>query len=372
MAAGEDGDTISDFTLGTDKLILTVTATGGMDLSSQTVTAGAYDLEGNGDFDVTLTGSTATDLSDSIQLGTSTTAAVAAGAAAAVTTYTSVVTGGATVGGDFADIIELGGAHSVTGGAGADIIISDIANTGSTVADFVMGTDTLILTGTATATLDLTAITPTAGLYDFGGNGVTLTGQTATDVSGSVVLGTAAAAFTIFATGSVTGGTGNDYIATQGSIETVNFIDNGGVDTITGFTVAADFLNFDNMTGISGDGVVFAAGDAKVGDAIDGEIYLFEDEDLTGVDVSFDFNGADDDAGLGSSEVLTSAAAYLEAALTETSGESYVALINTDNGGTDLYAAYLVSADGDGIDAADLTLLGSIASDTVLTATEIV
>ena len=71
-----------------------------------------------------------------------------------------------------------------------------------------MGTDTLIITGAATASVDLTAVTPTAGAYTLGADTHTLTGNTANDLSGSVVLGTAATAFTMFATGSVTGGTG--------------------------------------------------------------------------------------------------------------------------------------------------------------------
>jgi hypothetical protein len=268
-------------------------------------------------------------------------------------------------------VIATNGAATVTTGAGSDTVIAAIgANV--TVTDFVMGTDTLIITGAATATVDLTAVTPTAGAYTLGADTHTLTGNTVTDLSGSVVLGTAAAAFTMFATGSATGGTGNDYIAQTGGADTVVFIDNGGVDTITGVVVGAGLLDFDSLTGIAASGVVFAAADAKVGDAIDGEVYVFEDEALTGVSATFDFNGANNDAALGSAEVLASAAAYLEAALTEANGENYVALINTANGGTDTYAAYLVDGDSDGIDANDLTLLGSIDADTVLTAAEIV
>jgi len=379
MVSGEDGDTIADFVLGTDMLVLTGAANAGLDLSSITPTTGLYAIDGGtGNFDVTLTGNTATDIRDSVTLGTQSTAAVAGGAAAAVTTYTSVTTAGATVAGDADDVIALGGAHTVTLGSGSDTLIADIAATGSTVADFVMGTDTLILTGIATGSLDLTSITPTTNTYDFGGNSVTLTGNTATDVSGSVVLGTNAATFTIFATGSVTGGTGNDNITTAAaSAETVVFIDNGGVDTIslvetTATGAALDLLNFDNMTGISASGVAVAANAAKVADALDGEVYIFADgSDGTGTE-AIDFNGADGTAGLGSAEVLADVAAFLEAGMTEANGENYIALINTANGVTDIYAAYLVAGDSDGIDAADLTLLGSIDADGVLAADNIV
>ena len=125
-----------------------------------------------------------------------------------------------------------------------------------------------------------------------------------------------------------------------------------------------------HLTEISASGVDFAAADAKVGDAIDGEVYVFADEALTGVGVTFDYNGADDDAGLGSDEVLASAAAYFEAALTETAGETYVGIIMT---GTTEATAYLIEADADGIDAGDLTLLADITtSAAVLTSADIV
>jgi len=276
-----------------------------------------------------------------------------------------MTTAGTTVAGDAADVIALGGAHTVTLGSGADTVIAGIATSGSTISDFVMGTDTLILTGLATATLDLTSNTPTSGAYSLGGNSVTLTGNTATDVSGSVVLGTAATAFEVFATGTVTGGTGNDYIDANngGGGETVVFIDNGGVDTITAFTGGTDALNFDSLTGISASGVSVAADAAKVGDALDGEVYIFADgTDGTGTE-SIDFNGADNDAGLGSAEVLADVAAFLEAGLTEANGETYVAIIDTDGAAGGLHVAYLVAGDSDGIGADDLTLLGTIAED---------
>jgi hypothetical protein len=260
----------------------------------------------------------------------------------------------------------------VTTGSGSDTVIAAIGND-ITVTDFVMGTDTLVITGAATATVDLTAVTPTAGAYALGADTHTLTGNTITDVSGSVVLGTAAAAFTMFATGSATGGTGNDYIAQTGGADTVVFIDNGGVDTITAVTVGAGLLDFDSMTGIAASGVALAANAAVVGDAIDGEVYLFADGgDGTGAE-AIDFNGANNDAGLDSAEVLADVASFLEAGLTEANGETYVALINMTSGGaSDTYVAYTVDGDADGIDASDLTLLGTIDADVELTATEIV
>jgi hypothetical protein len=374
IVSGEDGDTVTDFVMGTDMLVLTGAAGAAVDLSATTPTAAAYAIDGaGGNFDVTLTGNTATDIQDSVTLGTQATAAVAAGAAIGVTTYTALTTGGATtVAGDADDVIAFGGAHSVTTGSGSDTVIAAIGND-TTVTDFVMGTDTLIITGAATASLDLTAITPTAGAYVMGADTITLTGNTVTDVSGSVVLGTAAAAFTMFATGSTTGGTGNDYIAQTGGADTVVFIDNGGVDTITGVTVTAGLLDFDSITGIAADGVQLAANAALVGDALDGEVYIFDDgTDGTGAE-AIDFNGANNDAGLNSAEVLADVASFLEAGLTEANGETYVALINMTSGGaSDTYVAYLIDGDTDGIDANDLTLMGTIDADVELTAAEIV
>jgi hypothetical protein len=281
------------------------------------------------------------------------------------------------VSGDADDVIATGGAHSVTTGSGSDTVIAAIGNN-ITVTDFVMGTDTLIITGAGTATVDLTAVTPTAGAYTLGADTHTLTGNTITDVSGSVVLGTAAATFTAFATGSVTGGTGNDYITTAAaSAETVVFIDNGGVDQIalvetTAGGASLDLLDFDSLTGIAASGVAVAADAAIVGDALDGEVYIFADgADGTGTE-AIDFNGANNDASLSSAEVLADVAAFLEAGMTEANGEQYVALINTDNGATDVYAAYTVDGDADGIDASDLALIGTIDADGVLAADNIV
>ena len=376
IVSGEDGDTITDFVMGTDMLVLTGAAAAAVDVSAVTPTAAAYAIDAN--FDVTLTGNTATDLQGSVTLGTQATAAVAAGAAVGVTTYTAFTTGGATtVSGDADDVIATGGAHSVTTGSGSDTVIAAIGNN-ITVTDFVMGTDTLIITGAGTATVDLTAVTPTAGAYTLGADTHTLTGNTITDVSGSVVLGTAAATFTAFATGSVTGGTGNDYITTAAaSAETVVFIDNGGVDQIalvetTAGGASLDLLDFDSLTGIAASGVAVAADAAIVGDALDGEVYIFADgADGTGTE-AIDFNGANNDASLSSAEVLADVAAFLEAGMTEANGEQYVALINTDNGATDVYAAYTVDGDADGIDASDLALIGTIDADGVLAADNIV
>jgi hypothetical protein len=68
---------------------------------------------------------------------------------------------------------------------------------------------------------------------------------------------------------------------------------------------------------------------------------------------------------------MSSAASYLEAAITEANGEKYVALINTAKGVTDKFVAYLVDGDTDGINVNDLTLIGSIDADNFLVAADI-
>ena len=385
-AASDDGYTIADFVAGTDTITLTGAAGGAIDLSNTAVAAGAYNVDGAGTFDITLTGSTATDLQDSIILGSQATAAVAANAAVGATTYTVLTAGGFDVtAGDGDDVIseDVDAGTTIATGAGSDVVIATTAATGDiTISDFVAGTDVIILTGAAADSdaVDLSAVTLAAGEYTFSTNHIINLANggsalTATDLTGSVQLGTAAAAFELedaTAGTSVTGGVFNDYIAlsaTGGNADTVTFIDNGGIDTITNFIAGEDQLSFDSLTGITAAGVDFAAADAKVGDAVDGEVYVFADEALTGVDVTFDYNGADDDAGLGSDEVLASAAAYFEAALTEGAGETYVGIIMT--GATEA-TAYLIEADADGIDAADLTLLADITtSAAVLTSADI-
>ncbi|OHE15986.1 MAG: hypothetical protein A2525_04465 [Sulfurimonas sp. RIFOXYD12_FULL_36_11] len=114
-------------------------------------------------------------------------------------TYTSgatTVDGGA--GDDIVNMLTAGGVNTVTLGDGADQLRLD-ANAAQaathtvTVTDFLKGTDTLVLTGTADAGVNLTTITPAAGVYGFSGAAgdyvVTLTGNTATDMSDSVQLG---------------------------------------------------------------------------------------------------------------------------------------------------------------------------------------
>ncbi|KUJ72459.1 calcium-binding protein [Thiomicrospira sp. WB1] len=360
MGAGEDGDTVSDFVSGTDTIILTGAATGDLDLTSQTVTSGAYDFDGAGNFDITLTGSTATDLSGDVQLGT---------ASANFTAHT-----GTTVAGSKDDVIAVNGASTITTGSGNDAIIVATSETTATVSDFTSGSDVVILTGAAAADegADLSSVTPTSGKYDITTNhqitlengGSALTG---TDLSEMVQLGADGAAFTVAAaTGAVTvtGGAFNDFITVTDdtSNATINFIDNGGTDTveIAQGGNAASLLSFDGMTGITDTtGTDIAADAAKTADAQDGSVYVFADSSDGAGSSKISTFTEDAANGITSATILDDVAAFLEANLGEADGENYVAIINDAGTAGDAYA-FLVNADADGIQADNITLIGNL------------
>ena len=118
-------DTVTDFTKGTDTLVITGTATAALDLTKlATPTNSAYT-----DLGVTLTGVTATDLSDSVQLGMSATSKTG------VVSYTAykAASGVAVTAGAKNDVIAVNGANTIKTGTGTDTIIVDSAQTTATV-----------------------------------------------------------------------------------------------------------------------------------------------------------------------------------------------------------------------------------------------
>ena len=389
IVASEDGDTITDFNHGTDTLIITGTTKGDLNLTNLKVDSGAYDLDGAGTFDITLTNSTSTDLSNNIQLGSKMISSASPGEANfTTTTYTPLLASTYNItSGVKNDVISVAvnSGRTIKTSLGEDVIIATSSSSGNmTISDFDISNDTIILTGAAADkdNIDLTLVNVSSGKYTFSTNHIINLSSSGNelsvrDLSDSVQLGHSGANFVLNdATGAtyVTGGKHNDYIelGDSGNADHVVFSDNSGVDTITSFSQGQDKLNFDGITGISANGVSFAAAASKVSDTVNGEVYIFSDQNLTGVNASFDFNGLNNDAYLGSSEVLTNAANFLESALTESNGEKLVALINTAKGETDIFAAYLIICDSDGIDSDDLILLGSIDSDGVLAPTDIV
>jgi hypothetical protein len=363
-------------------LVLTGAAGGDVDLSDVTITAGVHVFAGS--HDVTLTGVTAEDVRAFTQLGrfsvaTTSTAGIAV---ERPTTYTALTTTDADItGGSLNDVIQVSDAAdtgTIATGSGSDIVIVPVAAAGTLeISDFVKGTDRVIFTGTLDATINVSAATVAAGQYTFDTNAIINLANggsdlTATDMSDSVQLGISGTVATAGGAGTFKGGKFDDYMAGGAGVQAFEFVQDGGVDTITAFVIAEDTLSFDDMTGIGAAGTVIAANADKVADAASGTVYVFADGgDGTGAQ-SIDFNGANGDVGFGSTEVLADVASFLDAALTTANGENYVALINTTQGGTDIYAIYYITADSDGIQADDIRLIGSVDADADITAVEIV
>jgi len=174
------------------------------------------------------------------------------------------ITGGSAAdtitGGDGNDlIIGGGGSDTITAGSGADTIRMG-AQTGVVVTDFSVGTDMLVLTGTSTinGTFDLADVDPTDGLYSFSStHTVTLTGNTASDLSGSVTLGRAGAAFVVLGGTNLTSGTGSDVISMAVTSATSSTINGGsGDDTITLTGAATMASGGVTITGGSGNDTI--------------------------------------------------------------------------------------------------------------------
>ena len=401
MASGNDGQTVTDFAKGEDTLVLTGAGLA-IDLTTMVTpsAAGAYaNLDTTANFDITLTDVSATDLSDSIQLGSIT----AAGVKSAYT-FTSAAENTATVtiiAGDKDDVIATAmtvgasgteaGAVNVTLGAGSDTLVlgATVEKTNSdtntvTVSDFVVGTDKVILesvdaTAVATANLDLTATTVATGVVELDVYDVTLNNggaaafaDTVTDVSTAIQLGSADVTYSA-GNFNVTGGVFNDFIKAGGSI--ISFIDNGGMDTITNFVSAGtDDLSFDDMTGINaGAGNAVAAATVTT----DGAVYVMSDNvSIAGDTIDYSKIGTTVNnavVAVTDDSIMADVAAYIGNALTkETDGENYVAVINDVTGGANEAYAYFVAVDADGIQADDITLIGAITANAALIAADIV
>jgi hypothetical protein len=212
---GTDDTTVTDFTKGTDILVLNGTTTNtAIDVTELTVASGKYTLIAT-DLLVTLTGNNATDMSDSIKLGTEANAL-------------TLVDGSTVIAGDLDDFLVVQGDNTatLTLGGGSDSVVVTIGTAGSattTVSDFTVGTDKIIIAGGITGEVDLTA-TQTAGSYslDDTGSGTMgalfdLTDVTATTLEGIVQLGSANHTFSVATGKSVVGGNFADYIDSEAS-----------------------------------------------------------------------------------------------------------------------------------------------------------
>ena len=404
--AGLTGESVTDFVLGTDVVELRgvsatpLAATAAIDLSDVTVTAGVYTLlTAATDYTVTLKNGgaalTETDVRDSVKL-----------------TYVALKTGTDNVLGDLADSVVVTGTDtggSITTGSGADTVIIAADTTASTtIKDFTVGEDTVVLVGTiATATaVNLKNVADVSGVYTIGtataGASVRLMNagsdiSTDNDLEASIQLGASATnTFTVTAGATtadnitISGGDFNDFVtitagATSGTA-TYNFKDDAGVDTVVMATptlsaTGAEFVDFNALTGIdtvtdaANSKIDVAADAAKIADAKDGAVYVFADSsngtgttDITTF-LTHNANGYTQDV------INDEIAAFLDAGLGVQAGENYVVIINDTSsidyavatgGGVDplQYAAesfiYYVAGDADGIDADNITLIGMV------------
>ncbi|WP_434658158.1 DUF4214 domain-containing protein [Sulfurimonas sp. NW9] len=349
--------TVTDFTTGTDTVTLTGALAGNLDLTNMSQTSSQYDTDGDGaNDDLTLTGITASDLSDSIQLN--------------VTGTTQTIVAGAKD-----DTIVVTGAATITTGAGSDTVGLG-SGAGATVKDFTTGTDKIVFAGAAAGSVDLTSVTPTSGAYDLDGNSVTdftLTDHTETDLTSIVQLGDSSTAFvagnsnaTANEAISVTGGKFDDYIdvadATADDDVTVNFIDNGGFDTISNFTTGADQLSFGSITGITA--ATAAAPTTHINDAVDGTVYILNNSSVNNDTVDFTVLGTqvnNETVTINTTSVVDDVTAYINNVLGSTTGETYVVALE-DTVNTNETYLYLVNGNTDGITTADISLIGQVDS----------
>jgi Ca2+-binding RTX toxin-like protein len=309
-----------------------------------------------------------------------------------------------------ADVITGGtGVDTITGGAGADVFtytgatLSNSSNTDS-ITDWTSGTDKLAITLDYSAQVSAVTVNATVGtaragvtvaqdnlsgergqvIYDTTNSNVLINlnnDNLITTLDHKIGLNAAATAANTVVEGdinfTITGGSGFDTIVAGGGADTIStgsgggnvtagagadaltfaagidhatFSDSNGSDTITAFDVNQDFLNFDGLTGVSGNGIATAA-DATIVDPTDGAIYVHADGD--------DGTGADSTATqIASYTSMADVAEFLEASYSVAADENYVFVIN-DLVGADVYA-YSVAATAATLTAAMVTLVGTL------------
>lgn len=278
IASTEGEDTISDAEKGVDTIILRGGSNAGaaVDVTALTVSSGSYAAKLGTNHSFTLTGFTATDLSDTIQFGDSTTAYTAAGFDLKTGAKNDVIQASASDvsidAGAGDDIITTGGALTngkLTGGVGNDTFsIGHNAN----IADLGTG-DILKVTGAATATASVTSdFTATSATSIATGGAVTMklanginvdltNGTLAASTLGYTIKamadGTTAntAASTIKASNgadSITGGDGKDVILAGEGTDTITVSKGGDEITLTEQVSVADTVRIDTIASSTG------------------------------------------------------------------------------------------------------------------------
>ncbi len=359
--------TIKDFTVGTDTLELTGILAGNLDLTNLTQSDSTYDFDGDGIADdIELEGVNVTDLSNSIQLNVND-----GGAALTI------------VAGSKDDTITTTSTSTITTGEGNDTVNIQ-ANAGATITDFTNGNDKVVLTGDVAGSVDLTNVTVgTAGDYDIDGDGTTdftLENHDETDLTSMVQLNITSNAAVAANDIGVVGSKFDDTITlnadpTNHYGTTVNFIDNGGFDTINSFTTGEDKLNFNDMTGIDSAADGHAGGTAvtaRIDDAINGEVYVLDGTtsinndtiDFNTLTVNSGHNVNDEAITFTSESFLSDVATYINNALGTTTGEHYVVIIeggNVDDSSLDDSLIFYVNGDSEGVNVEDISLIGLVA-----------
>jgi len=244
-------DTISDFVVADDTIVLTgaVNTATTITVADATNASGVYSEFGL-DHTFTLTGITATDLTDVVQLGSSTAAFdLLANSTITAGSANDNITAASNNG---ANTISLGaGDDKFTGGTGVDTITGGAGNdtfvVGATAKDVIKdlsGSDILTITDagvTATVTADFTAtaststaaITVNNSLNLSNGVSIDLANATVTDVTkGYTIKAMADGATANTSASTITGSEAADIITGSDAADTIKV--NGGVDDITG------------------------------------------------------------------------------------------------------------------------------------------
>lgn len=246
--------TITTLTVTDAKVIAASSMTGALTMTTSGNSATTVVL-GNGNNSITTVGG-----ADLVQGGSG---ADTISAGAAVDTI---------VGGAGNDSITGGaGDDSITGGEGNDSFVIGNGDGNDTITDFVAGSDKIILTGDVGA-VDVTDLTVASGVYTIGDLAVTLTGNTATDLSGSIQLGksTVATAFTVTTLESAVGGNFGDTF-THANDANVTITGGAGADVfyVTNDTLTQDANDMTVTDFTAGTDKIIITGTAKTGLQLD-------------------------------------------------------------------------------------------------------
>ncbi len=365
IASNDGSDIIKDFKKGVDTLVISGTSisnkTGEIDLSNLANSENPIqDLQNreiyrftNNNQKVILKGITATDLSNSVQLGS-------------LKEGEPFLIKGNIKAGIKDDFIDTSNSsdnihYDITTGEGKDAIAIN-SNSNITIKDFNIGKDRIVLIGNGNGGIDLRNITPNGNRYTFYPNddkySITLTGVTSTSAKYFVQLGYKNSFFQV--SGNVVAGRFDDFIYSNGAGNIINFIDNGGFDTIK---FVESKLSFDLIDGINGSSGIKPT--TKVKDAIDGKIYIIDnntfscnlDKSLQSLD--YDYRG---------DFFKDRVAQCIDSALGTSTGEKYIAIIdgvNFDNSGQNDSLIYIVKGDDEKIKNSDIASIGIILNHTI-------